>query len=424
MRRKRRPIRDHDAMAGGAQAIYRVFGAEIDRLRALLRDLEPGDVPAKLRRVVDYAGGRRLPPPLLKSLIVEIDRNEWLRNRLREEAGDDASEALVQLLDHEPGWWLALVENAGDTAPPGSDATAQAAMLQQKLDEARRRNADLRSSLERVETELRGMKSAARQAEELASARHEISHLQREVDEAVEARERAEAAADAADERIAAILRRDRRRGHAPMASGAPVRGGGVGDPLEAARRLDRASAGFAAAVAARTREPDPVPATDPILAPEPVALPAGLAPDRVGAIEWLLADAPALPVIVDGYNLTYLIDAGSFTAAETRHRLVSELDRFVRRAKPDHRVSVFFDSSIDDSSKEEGFGGGQMSQGGVEVVFATASDTADDAIVEEVEALAGRAVVITNDRELRERSSDEGALVLWGAALAQWMGV
>jgi rRNA-processing protein FCF1 len=191
-------------------------------------------------------------------------------------------------------------------------------------------------------------------------------------------------------------------------------RGAGLDDPVSAARRLDLQLASLAAGVRGDEIQP-PGPGGDPEEVFDALVLPTGIAPDTREAIEWLLMAAPPVPVVVDGYNVTFLLDREAFTAAAARSRLIGELERLLRRARVAHRIVLVFDSSAEGEPQP------MVTEGGVEVVFATSSDSADDDIVARVRSLDGRAVVITNDRELRERVGAVGALALWGQAFVDW---
>jgi predicted RNA-binding protein with PIN domain len=80
------------------------------------------------------------------------------------------------------------------------------------------------------------------------------------------------------------------------------------------------------------------------------------------------------------------------------------------------HRIVVVFDSGQGTTEAPI------LDPGGIEVRFATEAANADDDIVDLVTALASHAVVITNDRDLRERVEAQGALALWASALVEWV--
>ena len=60
--------------------------------RAALRRLEDDDVPAKLRKVAAYQGGR-LPGPLAKRILGALDEDDWLRGKAIDELGDTDPQA-------------------------------------------------------------------------------------------------------------------------------------------------------------------------------------------------------------------------------------------------------------------------------------------------------------------------------------------
>lgn len=121
--------------------------------------------------------------------------------------------------------------------------------------------------------------------------------------------------------------------------------------------------------------------------------------------------------LIVDGYNVTFMLDRAGFNEGPARRRLVTLLGRFGVR-KP-HRILVVFDSSLSKGEPHD-----EPSRiNGIEVCFTT-GEKADDRIVEL--AAAARVmpvVVVTNDRELRERVEAVGALALWTDALVPHLG-
>ena len=50
-----------------------------ERLRKVLQRMDDEDVPAPLRRLAE-SSDRRLPPPILKRALAELDTSEWLRD--------------------------------------------------------------------------------------------------------------------------------------------------------------------------------------------------------------------------------------------------------------------------------------------------------------------------------------------------------
>jgi hypothetical protein len=58
---------------------------------------------------------------------------------------------------------------------------------------------------------------------------------------------------------------------------------------------------------------------------------------------------------------------------------------------------------------------------GPITIRYSEAGETADDEIVRLVGATGGVRVVVSTDREVRDRSEKGGAIVLWSQALAAW---
>ena len=115
--------------------------------------------------------------------------------------------------------------------------------------------------------------------------------------------------------------------------------------------------------------------------------------------------------MLIDGYNVGGRIGFEGFSEREGRERVVT-LGRMLARAGCP--VTVVFDAR--DVEGRERF----EATGGVTVRFSS-GQTADDFIVAEAHHRGGAIAVITNDRELRERSAAEGAVVVWSDALIAW---
>ncbi len=54
-------------------------------------------------------------------------------------------------------------------------------------------------------------------------------------------------------------------------------------------------------------------------------------------------------------------------------------------------------------------------------VAFSAAGETADDDLVRRAGEMAGPVVVISDDRLVRERSEERGAIALWSRSLIEW---
>jgi predicted RNA-binding protein with PIN domain len=135
-----------------------------------------------------------------------------------------------------------------------------------------------------------------------------------------------------------------------------------------------------------------------------PLRLPDGVHPETTEAARWLLDAARTL--FVDGYNVSLTLRPGQ--PLETQRRWL--IDRLRPLAAQGRVVPVVvFDG---DQSAPSG-----TTSAGVEVRFTPATLTADDDIVFSVTVTGGSVLVVTDDRELRERVRAEGANVIGGRA-------
>lgn len=105
-------------------------------------------------------------------------------------------------------------------------------------------------------------------------------------------------------------------------------------------------------------------------------------------------------------------MDQGSFSTRAGREAALAIAGRLVRMT--DARVLVVFDAP--------GVPGRDVytSDFGAEVRFSR-EGSADDTIVEEAASQPKGTVVITNDRDVRERASTVGAFAIWSDALIAW---
>jgi hypothetical protein len=403
-----------DGMAGLPPDVLKAIDLPVRQVRKALRELDPKDVPASLRKVAATEGGG-LPPPLLAKLLAELDGNQWLRERLVEQLEDRIEPTTASFLTRGQGWWLDLATAAVESAryrptPPVGNEVAE---LHKKLATTLDRLAAVKVERDRLRGELKESQAARARLIDPEVAGAGMDALNAENRRLVAAVTELEERVAAAEQRAESLRLRSREAAPPQMPSHPRPRAVGMGDPVSVGRRLDNEIAALATGLSlAEAVEPGVVKEVDGAPA-EPLKLPPGLAPDRPEAIEWLLRLPDPVRVIVDGYNLTYLLDRADFHGGEARRRLVSLLGRLATR-RP-HRFLVVFDSDQPPGSPAR--------MGDVEVAF-TSGEKADDRIVQL--AGAGRdvpVVVVTNDRELRERVEAVGALSLWGDALAPHLG-
>jgi hypothetical protein len=385
----------------------------LEAARRALRDMEQEDVPASIHRVARSAA-RRLPPPLARSLAEALDEDAWLRDKALEawpeadpEAASPKLAASALFLLRTDGWEERLKEIVAAEEELSQAGTVEALRarlerMEMELRSAREKAKAEGDRAESAEAEAARAKSRARKtvapqpapdsARRAEDVERQLADLQRELDEA--------------DERINRLredlLKARRAAREAPVA--APPSAFARRHPRETARLLDDLTAALRPAAGVGEDEPEPPAA--------PVAMPTAIPPDKADAVDWLLKQAEPLTLVVDGYNLSFLLEEpAEFASPDARERLVARLARLRRMAMAPLRVIVVFDTRNDPSSGRK--------RGGIEVYFAASGD---DEVVRLAESIAGTVAVVSNDREVRERAAAVGALTFWSAAVADWL--
>jgi len=403
---------------------HQLFLRAIEAARKALHDLDADQVPAGLRRVAAHAG--TLPPPLARSLLKGIDRYDWLREKAGEawpeaDAGAEGpDQASALLLLRPPGWVAEIAAIA--TVRGGSSARDQEADLRNRLgvaetqrDQWKRRVRDEKRAreeesqrLERRIGEERALRKALQAEPKRAEAalQADIDRLKAERDAAAGEREAASAEARSARETVAAQRKR-RARAEAALAE-AKAGSSWAGDPLDLAVALDDMAAMSRPDATGRGA----VPASGGVRGS--LRLPERMLPDSAEALEWVLQRLEPRTLLIDGYNAGFML-TGKMDPGRARRRLGMVLARLDKVAPGPLQVVVVFDSDL----------GGEESaapwSGGVEERFTEEGTTADDRIVMLVESAPGVPVVVTSDRDLRERAEAVGALALWSEALVRW---
>lgn len=377
-----------------------LIGPALEAARKALRELDEEHVPAQLRRVVAWSG-RRLPQPLERTLASQLEELEWLRLRALEHLDDQTHELARAFLAQSEDWEALCEKSIAEL-----DAAAQRRVTSEvEADNARllKRLASVSDELSRARDEL----EVLRRGERSDAERMRLAAVNRELRSRLEAEEQrgsaerslrreTERMLEEADARIRELKRRlAMGRIERPDPEQAPARVFGVGDPLALARTLDDLVESLARSVE-HTVAP---------MAVGGLVYPQGLAPDGVGAIEWLLSVKAPCTVLVDGYNVVHGVS--SEPDAAVRMRLHQAAVRMRRLADGPLSVVVFWDSVVDAS---------EWRADGVDVRFVP---SADDAIVA---AAAHGTVVITSDRAVREAAERRGAIGLWSQALLAWM--
>ena len=400
-----------------------ILGRVVSEARATMLDLEPLDVPATLHKVAVQTG-KKLPPPMARRLIDELDMNEWLRGKVAERlAGsvdsDDRDEvAAVLFLERPEGWddRLREIESAAAGARQ-DDANDQLRLrvsaLEHELDAARNRakRAQREAEMSRAEAEKRvtSARSASRSGRDIDHQALEVARREN----AGMAQRLAEMARDLEEHRtrlkqIRSELLKERRT-ERPVDLPPPQSVWADLDPRGAARLLDEVS--IALAPAGEFVE------VELPFERDPMVLPSGVAPDERAAVDWLVSYPESYVLVIDGYNVSFLQNPDQFNTADGRRRLNNELARFRRLAAAKPRVIVVYDSD------QSGGISSESAPGGVEVVFTTVGHSADDEVLVMATELGGSAVVISTDRRVREGAERVGALGLWSQALVDWSG-
>ncbi|HDH03639.1 MAG TPA: hypothetical protein ENH15_05280, partial [Actinobacteria bacterium] len=389
-------------MTGMDRSALEMFGPAVDAARATLRKLTPEEIPARLVRVSQQTG-RNLPAPLARNLIEEINNNAWFRARVIDDwdTADPGSSiptlAASALFVCRPRGWeerLAELRKEGDVrvaereerrlAKRVSELEAELTSFRRKARQAQREAELAIVEAERRTTAARSTAKTSRNvdAEQVDSLRRERSGLEAQLESVI--KELAET-----KDRFGAVRRellRERRLGR--PAEQPPARSLWSDlDPINRARLLDEVVVAFG---------PDTVVAEPTLPFSElSLVLPTGVAPDSRAAIDWMMTLPRSITLLVDGYNVTHLLDPEEFASATLRNRLNAELAKLKRLAVSRHRVVVVYDSN------QEGGITSEPGPGGVEVRFTTGGHLADDEIFMLATELGGNSIVISTDRRV-----------------------
>jgi hypothetical protein len=404
----------------GPIRVTRVVGRALEAARRALRDLDAKQIPASLRKVVAHSGD--LTPPLANLLVRELGSLAWLREKALEAwpeadvGGEAPDRASALFLRRPPGWEIDLALEASalgaSTALGGSGRLErERAALERDLAVARERERQARTRVEAAESEARQLRRRA--ARPVRADRSEAARLAEErareralwEAERVDLISRAEAAEAGVADLRESLYRVERDRAEAARRL-EEVRGGATWaarDPVALGAHLDHA--------AAQARSPRQAPPEPPASPFGSVVLPAGVRPDEARAVDAVLAHRAPLLIVVDGYNAAMRLAPG--TPSEVRARLGNVLDRLVIVAHGGVRVSVVWDSSLDEGSTRR--------RGRFEERFSEPGESADDVVVSTARDSETSVVVFSSDRQVRDRAEAVGALALWADALVDW---
>ena len=371
--------------------------------RALVR-LDDADVPAGLRPVRAASKKKTLPKHLRRKLV-DVLEEDWLRNLATAEmgSGETTAEVASRLFLSRPDGWESQLD--------GLAAHQHEKRLRHEMDALVADNArletlaaELGERVQRAEAVVEDLQARLGSDERLESMRKRFEETSRSVvrlEGVIEARsgemERLRAELAEADERIGVL----RSRVSKDSVAARPSEGSrtfGRGHPIETARLLDELSEAL---------RPRPGEVHGPVeLAP--LALPAGIRPDSDEAIDWIRSVTRKVLLIVDGHNVAHDLDSEPGRTA--RDRVVSEVARLRRLSDGPLSAVVYFDTG-QEAETHQNFG--------VTVRYVPDADSAIEATVAATDV---DCIVISTDREVRNRSAAHGALTLWGTAFSTWI--
>ncbi len=391
----------------------------VELARKVLADLAPDQVPGRLVQVAAQTG-RFLVPPMQRRLIHELEGNEWFREQVAErfdgevEAEDPLEKAAALFLHRPEGWENDLRELS---------QRSQLAEQSDRIETMARCIDDLKTELETWRNQAKrnrrqAEEAAARADRRVAVARREarahrddgcIKELQRENRAIREKLERSETGRLELQDRLEEVraeLRRERRVDRSVDRRPTPSAWATL-DLVDSARLLDDVVEAFS---------PDSAFRESMVAGERSLELPSGVSPDDRSAIEWLLTVERDFVLMVDGYNVGYLLNPSRFSSPEVRRRLENDLARLKGLALRTPRVVVVYDSDQSgDTTRDPG-------PSGLEIRFTRTGHSADDEILSLAADLGATAVVVSTDRRVREGSEESGSLGLWSQSLAGWI--
>ena len=383
--------------------------------REELADRDSDDVPVRLRKVAS-SSARSLPPPLEKVLVDALIVDDAFRAAVARRwraVGDH--DAVSELFLEDPRRAVPVLEAMAvgslleaERARVGA-LTEHVQALERKLAEAKARTGAVR---DKARADIAVLKEANRVARSSTAEAATSSSI---VDPAATDLRSTEAERD----RLVVEVR-ELRRTVDRLTERARRRTDGGGSQLERTRQGALSNPGTDPTAIGRhldalERAVRPYrPAADVAMTPAPdgaFTLPGGIAPDTAEAVAAVLA-ARVDVIVLDGYNLAGVLGVEQFASSEGRAIVGTVATGLARSSTA--RVMVVFDAV--------GVVGRPVVRAdlGVEVVFSQ-DRSADEEIVDLVRDARGRWVVVTNDRELRDRCAHHGAVVLWSDAVASW---
>ncbi len=385
----------------------------VEFARAELADMDPDDVPARLRKAAK-SSARTLPPPIARSIVQELIDSERFRGAVRDrfDSVETIDADLLAFLD-EPQIGLDLIAarvaatNESEAESDLASANGRIVSLSGQLREAKLRLKNVRAGQLKALGQAHDSKSEGHKRAEIRNAElHQtVAALESDVGRLMDQIGDLRHELIEMQGRLEVAMERSRRRAEA---GGSPARGGrsdpSPSDPVAFARWLDtveRRARPFRSKTMSR--------GSYEVL--DPLRVPAGISPEASSTLTSLIEQGPAR-FVIDGYNVAGEIHGDRFATREARDDVVSRAGRLARSSEAE--VFVVFDGP--DEHGREGF----RSAAGVSVRFSR-GEKADDTIVDLVHAEPHRTVVVTNDRELRDRCTIDGCVPVWSTAFVEW---
>ena len=386
----------------------------IEAARAELADMDADDVPIGIRKA-SKSSARRLPPPLARSVVNELTENDAYRTAVaaRYLAATLVDDDLAAFLDRPTEAMERINVRASEAQETAlrselNSANRRIGDLESQLSEAKRRNSALLTQhghdldLARSSVSVGRRRAQARiesMAARISEGDAKISALEEEL--AARSKELA-----SAEDRVVSSVGRARRKDEAGGQSSQPHPIDPTSsDPVELARWLD----GVERVV--RPFRERAVVAGAGVAAP-PLRIEPGVAPDSESALTSLIAQRPDR-FLLDGYNIGGEIYADAFSTRMARDEVILRAGQLARRTEAE--ILVIFDGPDDEGRS------GFRSSSGVTVRFSRGVK-ADDVIAALVASHPERTVVVTNDRDLRDRCTVEGCIPIWSTAFLEWL--
>jgi predicted RNA-binding protein with PIN domain len=381
-----------------------VKAALVRGIGAFARAAEPQQLPPEIRRFRSWRPQalNRHRATLLRALENADFRAsvlEWLADGRPPLSPADAA-ALKVAAEHAEGWAEGLAAGAGEPRLPASEPPDPAPLLAREQERARRARAELR----RVKEQSRAAVDAADRR--LAQVVRERDELQSSLDDERATIASLQSTLGAAGEDAERRLRRAKRDAERLRSESSALRAElkGVKRRLAAAEaEIEHLRAGWAATSAAPEAAAD-ARAAPPRRQRRALGVPKGRLPEDPHTLDAWLDRGPWL--LVDGYNVTKAEGGfGNLSLEAQRERLIDAMGKLATRKQV--RATIVFDGSqVPPGTK-------RRRRGLVTVEYSRPDELADDHLIALLETeRPGPAVLVSNDRDLQQKAAGAGATI------------